>query len=104
MSTQQSVERDERTVAVENTGYRWAYIFLAFALFIDVVYRGMLRHEAAWDLMVLVIVSSAVCTVYQARQKILGKTWVKEAVLVTCLGAIIGFIVLVVALAIKKGI
>ena len=56
MSTIPTVERDERTVAVENASYKWAYILLIFALLIDVVYRGMVRQEAAWDLLALVIV------------------------------------------------
>ena len=49
MSTTPTVKRDERTVAVENTGYKWAYILVSFALLIDVMYRGMVRQEAAWD-------------------------------------------------------
>ena len=92
MSTKQTVEQDERTVTVENTSYKWAYIFLAFALFIDVVYRGMLRHEAAWDLMALVIVGGAVCTMYQARQKTLAHGWLKAAVLIACVAGVIGAI------------
>ena len=36
MSTPQAVERDERTVAVENASYRWAYLVLTYALLVDV--------------------------------------------------------------------
>ena len=96
MSTQQSVVRDERTVAVENASYKWAYILLTYALFIDMMYRGMVRHEAAWDLMALVIVSGTVGTLYQARQKALAHGWLKAAVLIACLGAVIGAIVVVI--------
>jgi hypothetical protein len=32
MSTIPTVHRDERTLAVENASYRWAYLFLSFAL------------------------------------------------------------------------
>lgn len=70
-----------RTVAVENNSYKWAYIFIIFALLIDVMFRGLVRNEAAWDLMALVIVGGAVCAVYQARQKTLAG-WV--AVLLVC--------------------
>ena len=101
MSTHQSVERDERTVAVENTSYRWGYIFLTFALLIDVVYRGMVRHENAWDLLTLVIVGGAVCTVYQARQKTLGKASVKAGVLIACVGGVVAAAIIVV-LAVTK--
>jgi hypothetical protein len=89
MSTPECVERDERTVAVENASYRWAYLLLTYALLVDVMYRGMIRHEATWDLMALVVVGGAVCTVYQARQKILVHGWVMKAVLVACIAGVI---------------
>ena len=89
MSTTPSVLRDERTVAVENASYRWAYILLSFALLIDVVYRGLVHNEAAWDLLALVIVGGAVCTIYQARQKTLPRGWVMKGLLIAlCAGAI----------------
>jgi hypothetical protein len=93
MSTPQAVERDERTVAVENASYRWAYLLLAYALLVDVMYRGLVRHEAAWDLMALVIVGGIVCSVYQARQKILAHGWVMKVVLVACIAGVIAAIV-----------
>ena len=86
MTTRQSVERDERTVAVENASYKWAYIFLSFALLIDVVYRGVVRNEAAWDLMALVVVGGIVCAVYQARQKTLARG---VAVLLVCSAVVV---------------
>ena len=97
MSTPQVVERDERTVAVENASYRWAYAVLTYALLVDVMYRGLFRNEAAWDLMALVIVGGAVCTVYQARQKTLVHGWVMKAVLGAVITAVIAFIAAVVA-------
>ena len=102
MSTHQSIERDERTVAVENAGYKWAYIFIAFTLLIDVAYRAAVRHEAAWDLMALAIVPSLACTMYQARQKTLAHGWLKAAVLIACLGAVVG-IITVAILAMTRG-
>ena len=38
MNTAPSVQRDERTVAVENASYRWAYLFLSFGLLALVAY------------------------------------------------------------------
>ncbi len=72
---------DERTEAVEYASYKWAYIFITFALFIDVIYRGAMRNEAAWDLMALAVAAAAVSTIYQARQKTLSG-WI--AVLLVC--------------------
>ncbi len=93
------VERDERTLAVENASYRWVYGLLTYALLVDVMYRGLVRHEAAWDLMALVIVGGAIATVYQARQKILTRGWVMKVVLLACLAGIIGAIASIVAMA-----
>ena len=88
MSTPEVVERDERTVAVENASYRWAYGVLTFALLVDVMYRSLFRHEAAWDLMALVVVGGVIITVYQARQRTLAQGWVMKVVLVGCVTAV----------------
>lgn len=92
MTIQQPVVRDERTVAFENASYKWAWSFLAFSLLIDGVYRGIARHEAAWDLLALVIVSSAIGTVYQARRRILGPSWVWKGILIAGIAGILSAI------------
>ena len=93
MSASQFVERDERTVAVENASYRWAYLVFSYVLLVDVMYRSMVHHEAAWDLMALVIVGGVVCTVYQAYQKALTHGWVMKVVLAACVAGVIAAIV-----------
>ena len=93
MSTPQTVQRDERTVAVENASYRWAYGLLIYALLVDVMCRAWFRHEAAWDLMALVIVGGFVATVYQARQRILTQGWVMKVVLLGSIAAVIAALV-----------
>jgi hypothetical protein len=92
-ATQQQVVRDERTVAVENASYRWAYSLLTYALLVDVMWRSLVRHEAAWDLMAMVIVGGIVASVYQARQRILTQGWVMKVVLVSCVAAVIAALV-----------
>lgn len=87
-TTPQSVNRDERTVAVENASYRWAYSLLTYALLVDVMCRSLIRHEAAWDLMAFVVVGGVFTAVYQARQKILTEGWVMKVVLVSCIAAV----------------
>ena len=89
MSTSEGVERDERTVAVENASYRWGYLLLCYTLLVDVMYWSLVGREAAWDVMALVIGAGAVCTVYQARQKILAHGWAMKAVLATCMAGVI---------------
>lgn len=93
MTTHQSVQRDERTVAVENASYRWAYSFVVFALLIDVMWRAAVRHEAAWDLMALAIVPGIVCAMYQARQKIWGRGWLWKTTLFGFVAAVIAAVV-----------
>ncbi len=92
MDTDQSVQRDERTVAVENASYRWAYGFVIFALFVDGMYRAAFRNEAAWDLLALAILPGLFCAFYQAWQGTLGDRWVRTVILVTCLGAVLGLV------------
>jgi hypothetical protein len=89
MSTIECVERDERTVAVENAGYRWAYLLLTYLMLVDVMYRSLVRHEASWDVMALVILGGVICTVYQARQKVLAHGWVMKVVLGACIAGVI---------------
>ncbi len=75
MSTPQCPEHDERTVAVIGTSCQWAFFFFLLALPLDYAYRAIVRHENAWDLMAMFFGGLAICTIYQARQKILGKVW-----------------------------
>jgi hypothetical protein len=96
MNTEQSVERDERTVAVENASHKWAYGFIAFALLIDVAYRAAVRNEAAWDLMALVIVGGAISFVYQVRQKTLGQGWVWKMTLSGFIAAIVAAVIVAI--------
>ena len=88
MSHRQAVERDERTVAVENASYRWAFLVFTYGLLVDVMYRGLVRHEAAWDLLALVVVGGGICTAYQASQKTLAHGWVVKVVLLGCVAAV----------------
>jgi hypothetical protein len=84
----QPVVRDERMVAVENASYKWSTILLTYALLIDVFYRGIVRNEAAWDLLALVFVSGAISTIYQARQKTLPRGWTRMMI-----GVLIGMVI-----------
>ena len=88
MSAKQSVVRDERTVAVENASYKWAGIFVSYALLIDACCRGLLRNEAAWDLLALAVVPGVICTIYQARHKTVQAPLAVFMVVLACLVAV----------------
>jgi hypothetical protein len=89
MSTLHAVDRDERTVAVENASYRWAYLVLTYALLVDVMFRSLARGEASWDLMAMVFAGGAVCALYQVRHRILAHGWVMKVLLTASIAGVI---------------
>jgi len=93
MSTDKSVQADERTVAVENASNTWVLAFTTFALLIDVVCRGVFFHEQAWDLLALACVPGLVAMMYQARQKIWGPRIWKARLIVAFVTAIVAAVV-----------
>ena len=96
MTTDENVKRDERTIAVENASFRGGFIFLLFALLVDVTCRGLFRNEAAWDLLGLVIVSSGFSTIYQARNRIWGPGWLWKMTLISFVTAIVATVIAVI--------
>jgi hypothetical protein len=87
------VNKDERTTAVENASFRWAYFLLSFGVLIDVAYRGLVLNQSNWDLMVLVILAGFVATLYQSSQKILTKRWIFLVVGVVFMAAAVAAII-----------
>jgi len=73
--TGQPVERDERTTAVVNAGYRWSYLVLSFGLLAVIALRSFLRDESPWDLLALVILGGVVNVAYQGRYGVLYRRW-----------------------------
>lgn len=86
MSTTPVVQRDERTVAVENASYRWAYLLLSFGLLAAVSYRSLVRQESSWDLLALVVLGGMLSAAYQAFHGVLSRQWA-AACLVTVVAA-----------------
>ncbi len=101
MNTDHPVEIDERTVAIANASYKWALSFVTFALLIDACCRSWFFHEAAWDLLALVVVPGIGCSLYQARQKIWGRRIWQLRFLLALVAAIVAAIVAAVMSAIK---
>lgn len=69
------VERDERTAAVENASFRWAYLFLSFGLLVLVVVRSFRHGESPWDLLALVICGGVLTSAYQGYHQVLSRRW-----------------------------
>lgn len=89
---EQSVMRDERTVTVENSSYRWAYLLLSFGLLIVVAYRSFVWRESSWDLLALVILGGLVTTLYQWFHKVLTRRWVFVALIGALLAAAVAVV------------
>jgi hypothetical protein len=88
-----SLDRDERTLAVENASYRWAYHFVSFALLVVVGYRSFMRGEAAWDLLALVILGGGVASAYQWSHQVLTKRWLVSGLASMLVAAVIAALV-----------
>jgi hypothetical protein len=65
MTRQTPLEGDERAVAIAGAAYRLAYSVLIMALLIDVVVRGYVLKEDAWDLLALLIASGGVVSLFK---------------------------------------
>jgi hypothetical protein len=93
MDTQQLLKSDDR-LAVILRGNTWAYNFIAFGLLLDIMYRAMVFHEAAWDLLALVVASGAISLVYAARHNVLTLNRKTVAILglVALIAAVVSFI------------
>ena len=85
----QSVVRDERTISVENSSYRWAYLLLSFGVLVIVAYRGFVWRESSWDLLALVVLSGVVTTFYQGAYRVISRRWVWAAITTGLVAAVI---------------
>lgn len=90
------LERDERTVMVENASYRWANQVLSFGLLIDAMYRSWVLHEPALDLLGLVILGGGVAAAYQRSNQVLGRQWVRSMALAAVLAAALALVIVLV--------
>jgi hypothetical protein len=91
--TARVIERDERTMSVENASYRWAFLLLSFGVLLSVAYRSFVLQQTAWDLMALVIVSGVVATGYQAASRALPGNWIGRVLMAAAIAAVIAVVV-----------
>ena len=93
MSTTSIVHRDDRTVAVENASYCWAYLVLSFGLLVLVAYRGFVCNESAWDMLGLVILGGVFNTAYQGFHGVLPRQWAIASLLTFVAAAVIAAVI-----------
>ena len=75
MNTEQPVERDERTVAVQNAAFKWGYYIVYVGILLDCFYRRKVVNEDIGDLFVVLGVSVAFVTWYLIRHKATASPW-----------------------------
>jgi hypothetical protein len=69
------VVRDERTLAIENGSYRFAYLVMTYGLLVAIAYRAFALGQSSWDLLSLVLAGGLVTTLYQAFHRVLSRHW-----------------------------
>jgi hypothetical protein len=90
MSTSTDTNADDRLATIL-WGNTWALNFILFALFLDIMYRSLVLHEAAWDLFALIGLSGIVSVAYAARHNVLVLN--RKSILVLALSAVIATVV-----------
>ena len=83
------VERDERTIAIENAGYRWSYLVLSFGILAIIAFRWFLGESMPWEFLALVVISGGVNAAIQAWHQTVFKRWVGLALATATAGGAI---------------
>ncbi|MCA9264137.1 MAG: hypothetical protein KDA60_09835 [Planctomycetales bacterium] len=94
MSTDHPVRADERSAAIAYKANTWGLNCITFALLCDVIYRGWFLHEAAWDLLAIVICGGVISMAYMAKHQVLGQVFGWKAAVI---GAVVAAIVAAVS-------
>ena len=87
-----AIQRDERTMAVENAGYRWSYLVLSFGLLVIVAIRSFAQHQQSWDLLALVVLGGGVNAGFQALHKVVYRRWVILAAVTMVVAALLAVV------------
>lgn len=91
--TGQMIDRDERSVAVENASYRWGYLFTSFAMLLSIAYRSFVLKQSSWDLLAIVVLGGIVTTIYQRNERILGVRWAMLTVMAVALAVSVAAVI-----------
>jgi uncharacterized protein DUF6442 len=88
----QTIIRDERTITVENSSYRWGYLLLSFGLLVVVACRSFIWRQSSWDLLALVVLSGVVTTLYQWTHNVLTRHWLIVTIVAALLAAVVAVV------------
>jgi hypothetical protein len=70
-------------------GDRLAYLVMSYGLLIAVAYRSLVRGEAAWDLLGLVVLGGVVGLAYRLRKGVAPGGWAAVLVSTIAIGALV---------------
>jgi hypothetical protein len=91
------VPRDEREARIDAAADRLSYVVLSFGILAVVAYRGLVLHEAAWELLALVVLGGAAGTAVRARRRVIS-----TRLLAALAGsAVVGFVVAVLIVIVR---
>lgn len=86
------VIRDERTISIENAGYRLAFMIASFGMLGLAAFRGYVYKQDTWDLLGLVVLSNLFALVYQARFRTVHRRLLYLSLVAAALAAAAAFL------------
>jgi hypothetical protein len=92
------VARDEREAGIDAAADRLSYLVLSFGVLAVAAYRGMVLHEATWELLALVVLAGAVGSAVRARRRAVST----RLLAVLAGAAVVGFVAAVL-IALVRG-
>lgn len=92
----QPVFRDERTVIVENTSYRLAYVVMSFGLLAIIAYRSLVLQQNSWELLAVILAGGLTAALYQGFKQIITPRWSIGIVAAGIGAAMLAFILMLI--------
>jgi Co/Zn/Cd efflux system component len=89
MARDRETYSDERSEAIAGKSNAFGFRVMSFLVLADVMYRGFVLKEAAWDLMAIVVSSGLMATIYQVRYRTVNKRTAYLAMFAAVLGVIV---------------
>jgi hypothetical protein len=93
------IVRDERETSIDHAGDRLSYLVLSFGLLALVAYRSIVRGEASWDLLGLVVLGGLVGTAYRIQRRAVSRQWGLLVVLTVVVALAVALVVTLAARA-----
>jgi hypothetical protein len=69
------LSRDEREQSVDLAADRLSFLVVSYGALLIAAYRSFVLHEAAWDLLGLVVVGGAAGLAYRLRGGVVSRPW-----------------------------